>query len=139
VLISPWVKRAYVSQTHTDVPSLHKMFAHILGLPYPNLLVQNAGLPFDAFTSTPDYTPFTYKTHQIPIACGTTGTHAEWMLTQSWDFSRPDEQPGLGDQVFRWMRGKQLTELPPRLRQQVDERNLRRALGQPPPHDDDDD
>ena len=34
VLISPWVKRGYVSKTHIDVPSLHEIFAHVLGLPY---------------------------------------------------------------------------------------------------------
>jgi hypothetical protein len=138
VLVSPWVKRGYVSQTHIDVPSLHKIFAHVFGLPYNNLEVKNAGLPFDAFTATPDYTPYTYKPHAIPLACGTKGTHAEQRLTESWDFSRPDEQPGLGDQVWRWMRDKQLTELPPRLEQEVQERNARRAKGLPAARDDDD-
>jgi hypothetical protein len=139
VLVSPWVKRAYVSQTHIDVPSLHKIFAHVLGLPYQNLEVKNAGLPFDAFTSTPDFTPFTYKPHQIPLACGGAGSHAERRLTESWDFSRPDEQPGLGDQVWRWMRGRQLTELPPALEREIEARNARRARGLPAVRDDDGD
>ena len=119
VLISPWVKRAYVTKTHIDVPSLHKIFAHVFGLPYNNLEIKNAGIPFDAFTSTPDYTPYTYKTHSIPLACGTQASPAERRLTESWDFSRPDEQPGLGDQVRRWMRGQQLQELTPEMERQI--------------------
>ncbi len=114
VFISPWVKRGYVSKTHIDVPALHKVFAHVLGLPYPNLDVMSAGIPFDAFTSTPDFTPYTYTPHQIPLACGSAASPAERRLTESWDFSHGDDQQGLGDQVWRWMRGQQYTELPPR-------------------------
>lgn len=139
VMVSPWVKRGYVSKTHIDVASLHKVFAHVLGKPYPNLYVKNAGLPLDLFTSTPDYTPFTYKPRSWPLACGSQATKAEITVTESWDFSRVDAQPGLGAQVGRWMRGKQLTELSPRLAEEVAERNARRAAGLPPPGDDDDD
>jgi sugar lactone lactonase YvrE len=139
VMMSPWVKRGYVSQTHIDVPAIHKIFAHVFGLPYNNLEVMSSGIPFDAFTSTPDYTPYTYKPHSIPLECGTQGERAEQRLTESWDFSQPDQQPGLGDQVRRWMRHQQLTELPPRLEREVQERNARRARGLPPEKDDDDD
>ncbi len=138
VLISPWVKRGYVSKTHIDVASLHKIFAHVLGLPYPNLVVKNAGIPFDAFTSTPDYTPYTYTPHQILITCGSDATPAEHRLTESWDFSQPDAQPGLGEQVFRYMRGRQLTELTPRMEAEVQARLARRAAGLPSVRDDDD-
>jgi hypothetical protein len=137
VLISPWVKRGYVSKTHIDVASLHKIFAHVLGLPYPNLLVKNAGIPFDAFTSTPDYTPFTYKPHQITITCGVDATHAERQLTESWDFRQVDAQPGLGAQVFRYMRGQQLSEISPRMQAEIDARRARRAQGVSPEPDDD--
>jgi hypothetical protein len=139
VLISPWVKRGYVTKTHIDVASLHKMFAHILGLPYPNLPVKHAAVPFDAFTSTPDYTPYTYHPHQQPIACGTAATAAEKKLTSSWDFKQLDAQPGLGDQVRRWMRGQQLQTLPPRLEAEVAARLERKAKGLPPVEVDDDD
>jgi hypothetical protein len=138
VLISPWVKHGYVSKTHIDVASLHKTFAHIFGLPYPNLVVKNAGVPFDAFTGAPDYTPYTYKPHQMLITCGTDATHAERRLTESWDFSVPDAQPGLGEQVRRYMRGQQLTELTPRLEAEIEARRARRAQGLPPVRDDDD-
>jgi len=118
---------------------MHKIFAHVLGLPYQNLLVKNAGLPFDAFTATPDFTPYTYTPHQIPIGCGMTATAAEQKLTASWDFANVDEQPGLGDQVWRWMRGEQLTELTPRMEAEIAERRARQAQGLPAARDDDDD
>lgn len=139
VVISPWAKRGYVSRTHIDVASLHKLFSHILGVPYPNLIVQNAGLPLDMFTSTPDFTPFDYVTHKWPIGCGTGSSAAEKRLTDSWDFDQPDTQAGLGDQVMRWMRGRQLTQLPPRIEAQIAARNARRAAGLPPVKLDDDD
>ncbi len=126
VVISPWVKRGYVSKTHIDVASLHKLFAHILGKPYPNAIVANAGLPLDMFTSTPDYTPYTFTRRTFPLVCGDGSTKAERRLTESWDFDEPDEQPGLDAQVTRWMRGKQLQTLPPKLERQVEERWLRR-------------
>lgn len=127
--VSPWIKRGYVSKTHTDVSSLHKIFAHVLGLPYPNLVVKNAALPFDLFTSTPDYTPYTYSTHKWPIECGAGATRAEARLTDSWDFTNVDEQPGLEAQVRRAMRGAQLRELPRDLARQVEARRAAKAAG----------
>ncbi|HEY3451826.1 MAG TPA: alkaline phosphatase family protein [Myxococcales bacterium] len=70
LLVSPWVKRGYVSKTNVDVASVYKLLAHVFGLPYPNVGVQNAGLPVDLFTSTPDYTPYLYGPHRVPLACG---------------------------------------------------------------------
>jgi DNA-binding beta-propeller fold protein YncE len=139
VIVSPWVKRGYVSKTHIDVASLHKLFAHIYGLPYQNLTVKNAGLPLDIFTSSPVYTPFTYKPRAWPLECGSGTSEAELELTESWDFANIDDQPGLGDQVMRWMRGRQLKALPPRVQVEVDERNARRARGLPPIEAEEDD
>ena len=107
VVVSPWVKRRYVSHTHMDVASVHKLFAHIFGKPYPNAIVAAAPLPLDLFTSTPDYTPYTYTPRSWPLACGTGASFHERQLTGTWDFDEPDEQPGLDDQVTRWMRGIQ--------------------------------
>lgn len=109
---SPWIKRGYVSKTHIDTSSLHKMFAHILGLPYPNTSVEKAALPLDLFTSTPDLTPFTHQARQWPLSCGEKSSLAEKRLTSSWDFTDADEQPGLDAQLRRVMRGEELQELP---------------------------
>jgi hypothetical protein len=106
--------------------SIHKLYAHILGLPYPNRLVAAAMLPLDVFTSTPDYTPFEHQPRKWPLACGTdkamSGTlpggvpHAEEELTALWDFDEEDRQPGLGAQVWRAMRGRPLRTLTPEVR-----------------------
>ena len=106
VFVSPWVKHGYVSKTHIDIASIHKLFAHVLGKPYPNAVVANAALPFDMFTSTPDFTPYTYVPRTWPLACGPASgmSQRDRNLAETWDFDEPDEQPGLDDQVTRWMR-----------------------------------
>jgi hypothetical protein len=110
VVVSPWVKRAYVSKTHMDIASIHKLAAHILGLPYPNAIVASAALPLDLFTGTPDFSPYSYTPREWPLSCGEASTLRERRLTESWDFSEVDEQPGLDEQVLRWMRGTQLQD-----------------------------
>jgi hypothetical protein len=87
------------------VASLHKLFAHILGKPYNNAIIANAALPLDMFTSTPDYSPFTYTPRTWPLACDAAATAQEKQLTAGWDFTSPDEQPGLDSQVTRYMMG----------------------------------
>ncbi len=114
VVVSPWVKRGYDSKTHMDIASLHKIVAHVLGLPYPNAIVASAALPLDLFSSTPDMTPYTYTPRQWPLTCGENSTLAERRLTEAWDFDEVDKQPGLDAQVWRWMRGEQLEEAPRR-------------------------
>jgi DNA-binding beta-propeller fold protein YncE len=127
VMASPWMKRGYVSHTHTDVAAVHKLIAHVFAIPYPNVGVESAALPLDMFTGAPDYTPYDYVPRSRPLACPAGVTGAEQKLTDSWDMTEPDEQPGLDAQVTRWLRGKQLTELPPRLAAEVDRRERQRA------------
>jgi len=102
---SPWVKRGYVSHAHYDVASLHKLLSNLYGKPYRNAGIGNAGLPLDLFTSTPDYTPFEY----VPRAysdgsCNAGGTKGA-KRAEGWDFSHPDEQPGLGGQLREYLQG----------------------------------
>ncbi|MCC6215535.1 MAG: hypothetical protein IT376_11780 [Polyangiaceae bacterium] len=111
VLVSPWVKRGYVSRTHVSASSLHKLVAHLFGLPYPNVQVQNAALPLDAFTSTPDYSPWSYQPHGWPLGCAVGATAAEQALAELWRYEDVDDQPGIDAQMVRWMRGQQRTEL----------------------------
>jgi DNA-binding beta-propeller fold protein YncE len=122
VIVSPWVKRGYVSKTHIDMASLHKSLAHFFGKPYSNALVASAALPFDLFTSTPDFTPYVYKPRTWQLQCGIGAMKSEHMLTDSWDFAHEDDQPGLDLQVTRWMRNVQMTTLSPELRAAIDRR-----------------
>ena len=75
----PLVKRGYVSHGHYDVASLHKLFAHVLGKPYRNASIANAALPLDLFTSTPDYTPYTYV-----LAATATSPATRWGPSRRW-------------------------------------------------------
>ncbi|MFT3775784.1 MAG: alkaline phosphatase family protein [Minicystis sp.] len=127
VMASPWVKRGYVSHAMIDISSVHKLIAHIFAKPYPNVEVEAAALPLDAFTATPDYTPYTYEKRGRPLACGAAVTAAEQQLTDSWDMDEPDEQPGLDAQIQRWLSGKQLTELTPALKAEIARRADERA------------
>jgi hypothetical protein len=103
LMASPWVKRGYVSHTHFDVASVHKLFAHVLGIPYNNQTVADAPLPLDLFTSTPDYSPFDYVPRPwTDTSCNKTGTTTA-LEAEHWDFDEPDEQPGLGFQVYRML------------------------------------
>jgi hypothetical protein len=98
---SPWIKRGYVSHAHYDLASVHKVISAIYGKPYRNTILENAPMPFDLFTSTPDYTPFDYvpRTYR-DTSCnpgGTVGAKA----AERWDFADADEQPGLAAQVWQ--------------------------------------
>ena len=102
-MISPWVKRNHVSHTRLSPASVYKLLAHVFAKPYLNRDVADAALPFDAFTATPDYTPYTYIPRKVGAACNKGGT-ARAALADSWDLSEPDEAPGLGQQVLERMR-----------------------------------
>jgi DNA-binding beta-propeller fold protein YncE len=103
LMASPWVKRGYVSHGHYDMASVYKLVAHIFGVPYNNEMMRNALLPIDAFTSTPDYTPFTYLPRTVEAACNPAGTR-EAREAESWDWDEPDDQPGLSQQVMQLLK-----------------------------------
>ncbi len=58
MLISPWVKRDYVSHVHYSFGSIFKTFWNILGLPYLNQYDAGANDMADFFTDTPDFSPY---------------------------------------------------------------------------------
>jgi DNA-binding beta-propeller fold protein YncE len=100
---SPWINRKYVSHGHYDMASIHKLFTHIFGKPYRNQAIANAALPYDLFTSTPDYTPYNYIPRKYTdISCNPGGTGGA-LQAERWDFSEPDNQPGLDEQVREYL------------------------------------
>jgi DNA-binding beta-propeller fold protein YncE len=103
---SPWVKRGYVSHAHYDISSLHKLFADIFGKAYRNEEIANAALPLDMFTSTPDYSPFNYLPRTFSDASCNPLSGQEAIVASKWDFSHPDEQPGLGAQLREYFRSR---------------------------------
>lgn len=58
MVISPWVKKNYVSHVHYSFGSIFKTFWNVLGMPYLNQYDAAASDFADMFTSTPDFTPY---------------------------------------------------------------------------------
>jgi DNA-binding beta-propeller fold protein YncE len=100
VMASPWLKKGYVSKTKLDMSSLHKLFAHLFAKPYQSEMVANAAIPFDAFTSTPDFTPYVYQPLKAKLTCNP----AQDFSPPEEDWSVPDSQPGVNEQVNARMR-----------------------------------
>jgi len=63
MLISPWMKKDYVSHVHYSFGSIFKTFWNILGLPYLNQYDAGATDLADFFTETPDFKPY----NAIPV------------------------------------------------------------------------
>jgi len=58
MVISPYVKRNYVSSVHYSFGSIFKTFWNVLGVPYLNQFDAGANDFADFFTDKPDYTPY---------------------------------------------------------------------------------
>lgn len=58
LIISPWVKRGYVSHRHTTILSMHRTLYEIFGLPPLNMFDALANDFSDAFTMKPDFRPY---------------------------------------------------------------------------------
>ena len=101
LVASPWVKRGYVSHAHYHLSSFHKLISDVYGKAYRSSTIADAPLPLDLFTSTPDYTPFNYVPRKFQdLSCNPKGTGGA-KDAERWDFSEPDDQPGLGSQVWQ--------------------------------------
>jgi hypothetical protein len=59
MVISPWAKRGYVSHRHTTILSMHRTLYEIFGLAPLNMFDALANDFSDAFTTTPDFRPYT--------------------------------------------------------------------------------
>ncbi len=112
-MASPWIKRGYVSSGHYDMASVLKLIVTILGVPYPNEQIAQAPLPYDAFTSTPDYTPYDYIARTYDKACNPGGTAAA-AAAKEWDMSKVDEQPEMAYWVWRILRHKSYERAAPK-------------------------
>jgi len=84
--ISPWVKKEYLSKTHTSLASIFKTVDLILGLPPLNQYDAAATDLRDMFTGNPDFTPYAVQ----PIQFAKLVSPLWLALTRDLDFSRPD-------------------------------------------------
>lgn len=59
LVISPWVKRGYVSHRHTTILSMHRTLYQIFGMQPLNMFDALANDFSDCFTTKPDFRPYT--------------------------------------------------------------------------------
>jgi YVTN family beta-propeller protein len=102
VVISPWVKRGYVSHVNTSFPSLFRTFELILGLPPMNRYDALAPALFDVFTKVPDRSTYAALPRTVPDAKNPPGA-AGASYSVRMDFRGLDRNPDLGA-VLWWER-----------------------------------
>ena len=66
-IISPYTRRGAVVNTQYNQTSLLRTIELMLGLPPMNQMDATATPMFDCFTGTPDFTPFTAVTNNVPL------------------------------------------------------------------------
>jgi YVTN family beta-propeller protein len=86
--ISPWVKREYVSKTHTSLASVFKTINLIFGAPALNLYDAAATDLSDMFTAVPNLSPYHYQAPALARVA-----KASWKrLTRGVDFTAMDSE-----------------------------------------------
>ena len=121
-VISPWAAHGKVISTYYSQISLVRTIEQILGAQPLNEKVAAASPMDDAFTSKPDYRPFTTLANQIPLteniatlpACGADtlglkGAAAQTLAAQAQTVPVPTAQAGVAAQWDRWAKGQHLT------------------------------
>lgn len=104
LVISPWVKKGYVSSANYDVPAIYRTIEFLLHLPPMNLFDGHAAAMYDIFTTTPDYTPYTARPRAVPIAKNSADAPLAEESSRI-DFSRFDAAP-LGRILWKATHGK---------------------------------
>jgi YVTN family beta-propeller protein len=94
IVVSPYVKKNYVSKVHYSFGSLFKTFWNILGLPYLNQYDAGATDLADMFTAVPDFTPYTALAPDIRIF---DPQKALSPLDEKFDWNSLKESPELDD------------------------------------------
>jgi YVTN family beta-propeller protein len=94
LVISPWAKRDHVSSVLYSMSSIWLTIEMILGLPPSSKFDQYSAPMYDAFTMTPDLTPYNYIPNPIPFELnGEKGPYADKF--SPFQFLVPDGAPGL--------------------------------------------
>jgi YVTN family beta-propeller protein len=94
MVISPYVKKNYVSSIHYSFGSIFKTFWNVLGLPYLNQYDAAANDFADFFTSSPDYTPYQAVTVDLRIF---DPKKALTPLNENFDWDAVKESPPIDD------------------------------------------
>jgi DNA-binding beta-propeller fold protein YncE len=94
MVISPYVRRDYVSKVHYSFGSIFKTFWNVLGLPYLNQYDAAANDFSDFFTASPDFTPY----DATPVDSRIFNPHkALTPLDEKFDWNAIKESPLIDD------------------------------------------
>ncbi len=106
-VVSPWVRRGYVSSVHYDIPSIHRTIQMILGLPPMGkndaYAPPMADIWVDGEVQKPDYTPYDPVPVDVPDAIN--GADAVMAAESELCGDGVDECEGMGRILWRVMRG----------------------------------
>jgi hypothetical protein len=102
LVISPWAARGHVSHVHTSEASVWRTIQLIFGLEgvHSREWVDAAPL-YDAFTSTPDFTPYEAVPRTFPVETNPDRRTRDVMMSRAYDWTLPDNQPGLSRMIWR--------------------------------------
>jgi len=107
VVVSPHVRRGYVSSIHYSIPSLYATIERLLGLPPLNRNTFEAPPMIDIWLGdddVPDYAPHVGLPNVVPFAVNEANTEAARMSAEL-DFSTPDRAEGLGVILWKMLKG----------------------------------
>ncbi|MBZ0272272.1 bifunctional YncE family protein/alkaline phosphatase family protein [bacterium] len=95
LVISPWAKRDHVSSVLATTANIWSTIEHILGIPAMTKYDEFASPLYDAFTATPDLTPYEAIPSNIPFEVNTLGLPWQAYCDDA-DFTTPDAVENLG-------------------------------------------
>lgn len=106
LVVSPWTRRGHVSHVHTSEASVWRTIQLIYGLEGPHSREWLDAAPlYDFFTSTPDYTPYDHVPRTFPVESNPDRRTRDAMMSMAYDWSLPDNQPGLSRLIWRHFHG----------------------------------
>ena len=107
VVVSPWVKRGYVSHVHYSIPSMYRTIEMILGLPPMNKNDAGAAPMYDIFRDTADGPALTsFDLRPLGVLPDVNGIDAPMAAeSMALDWESVDGVPGLGLILWRARKG----------------------------------
>lgn len=104
IVVSPWVKRGYLSSVHYDVPSLYRTIELILGVPPMGKNDALAPPMLDIWSNEPELTPYEAVPVDVPWRMNPKNLALSDMAERC-DFTGPDRCEGLGKMLWVYMKG----------------------------------
>jgi DNA-binding beta-propeller fold protein YncE len=104
LVASPWVKRGVRTSTHFDLGSVYHTIELVLGVAPMNLNDAHAAAMYELFTTTPDFTPYTYVPRTTPVAYNAADAPMADEAARI-DFTKPD-QADLTRMLWKAVHGK---------------------------------